>query len=373
MQTKLLMLELIKKPSLYWLLLLAPLAFYLEHTHASPVVIFFTAAFSILPIAKGIVHFTEQVAHHTSASIGALLNATFGNAPEMMIAFFALYAGKHVLVLGSIAGAILANLLLALGISFIVGGIKYREQKFNIDGVRTLNSVMLVAVLSMMISSAFEQKFSETAALINVHTLNISVAILLLITYVGFLWFMLKTHSSLFETIPAEGDHKANTSFELNSTHLSLNKSIVGLVLCSVAAAFISELLVGVAEETGQRLGMSEAFVGLILVAVVGGAAESFSAISLARSGRIDMSLAIALGSCVQIALFVAPILILLSYFVGPHPMDLIFNRGEMAAVFAAVLLTIMLVSDGRSNWFKGVQLLVLYFIMAMLFYVMPS
>lgn len=354
------------KPSIHWLFAFLPVTLLLEDVlHASAPLVFFSAALAIVPIAHLIVSSTEKIALHTGDAVGGLLNATFGNAPEMIISLVALSAGLHELVLGSIAGALLANLLLSIGLSFLIGGYGRSEQSYNPQSVRLYNSMMLVAVISMMVPSAFYRMFSGKVDHAVIVHLNLWLALVFLATYGLYLWFMLGTHKELFRAVGAEERHEGALP--------SLPAAVASLVGASALAAWMSEILVGAAEGTGQALGMSSAFIGMILLAVVGGAAESFSAIAMARKDRMDMSLGIAMGSCVQIALFVTPVLVLVGSVVGEKPFVLQFGSGAILAVLLTVLMTSLLASDGKSNWFKGVQLLVVYLILASMLYFIPE
>jgi Ca2+:H+ antiporter len=353
------------KPGIHYLFLFIPITFALEYSHASAPLIFFAAAVSIVPIARLIGSSTEQLATHTGDSVGGLLNATFGNFPEIIIAVVALKAGLHDMVLASLAGAILANLLLATGMSYFIGGVKFHNQDYNVASVRVYSSMMMIAVISLTIPSAFHTLTANVNAVTNENLLNINLAIVLLIGYVLYLFFMIKTHPDFFRS---ESSHH-----EEHGERWSVSKALIFLVVASVMAAIMSEVLVGAAEETGKVLGMSNAFIGVIFLAVVGGAAESISAVTMAAKNKMDLSMGIALGSSIQIALFVAPLLVLMSTFVGPTQMNLTFPRPLIVAMFLTVILGAMIAGDGRSNWYKGVQLIIVYFIMGMMLYFMPS
>lgn len=328
--------------------------------------IFFSAALSIIPIARLIGSSTEHLARYTGDAVGGLLNATFGNLPELIIAVVALKAGLHTMVLASLAGAILANLLLATGASFLVGGIKYHNQDYNSTSIRVYSSMMLIAVISLTVPSGFHTLTAEKPAIANENMLNIYLAIVLLTGYVLYLFFMIKTHADFFKSEGAKQEDEHEEKW-------SITRALISLVVASVLAAFMSEILVGAAEETGQVLGMSNVFIGMIFLAVVGGAAESISAISMAAKNKMDLSIGIALGSSIQIALFVAPMLVIMSLFVGPGQMNLSFSRPLIVALFLAVVLAAMVAGDGRSNWYKGVQLILVYLLMAMMLYFFPT
>lgn len=354
------------KPGIYWLFAFIPIAVFLEQSHASSPLIFFSAALSIVPIARLIGNSTEQLATYTGDAIGGLLNATFGNLPELIIAVIALKAGLHGMVLASLAGAILANLLLAMGVSFLVGGIKFHNQDYNITSIRMYSSMMMIAVISLTIPSGFHLLSIEKASSENENTLNIYLAAVLLTGYVLYLFFMIKTHPDFFKS---EGGGHA----EEHGARWSITRSLVTLVAASVLAAFMSEVLVGAAEDTGEVLGMSGVFIGVIFLAIVGGAAESISAITMASKNKMDLSIGIALGSSIQIALFVAPMLVIMSLFVGPGQLNLTFPKGLIVALFLSVILAAMVAGDGRSNWYKGVQLIMVYLILGMMLYFIPG
>ncbi len=351
-----------------WFFIFIPLTVVLEHVgHVSAPVIFFMSALAIIPIAALIVQATEQIALRTGDAIGGLLNATFGNAPELIIAFVALKAGLLDMVRASLVGAILANLLLALGVAFFTGGIRYHDQKFNPIAARAYSTMMFLAAVSMTVPSAFSRVFAPNEVIRQEQLLNIGIAVVLLIAYALYILFSLKTHASSFASLEAEGDsghHEAKWS---------VPRAVVSLLGASVLAAWMSEILVGAAEETGKALGMSQVFIGIVFVAVVGGAAESGSAIAMARKNKMDLSVGIALGSCIQIALFVAPLLVLASYFIAPHPLELAFSRAEIGSLLMGVLIGALVCGDGTSNWYKGVQLITVYAIIAMMFYLVPQ
>jgi Ca2+:H+ antiporter len=355
------------KPGIYWLFVFAPIAIGLEYTHSKAPLIFFAAALAIIPIARLIGEATEELAFKTGDAIGGLLNATFGNAPELIICVVALNAGLHNMVLASLAGAVLANLLLAQGVSFLVGGIKHHNQDYNPTSIRVYSSMMLIAVISLTIPSVFHQSVVNEGYKIEETTINIILSIMLLIGYILYLVFMIKTHPDFFRSAKdgeAEEDH---------SKRWTLKRAILTLLGASVAAAFMSEILVGASEQTGEALGMSSLFIGVIFISIIGGAAESISAVTMAAKNKMDLSIGIAMGSSIQIVLFIAPTLMLLSLFMGPSPMHLAFSRVLVLSMFFAVLLGTIIAGDGRSNWYKGVQLVMMYMIIGMMFYYFPE
>jgi len=359
----------LRKP-INWFLLFIPLAVALEHVHRMPApVLFFSAGLAIVPIAALIVASTEQLSTRTGDAIGGLLNATFGNAPELIIALVALKAGLLDMVRASLAGAILANLLMALGVAFLVGGLRFKEQRFNPAATRAYSSMMFVAAVSMTVPSAFNRAFAIPGGPTSEEKmLNVGIAILLLIAYGLYLLFSLKTHPHAFASV--ESEHDGGHDLE---RHWSVARAIITLVIASLGAAWMSRILVGAAEGTGKALGMSQVFIGIVFVAIVGGAAESGSAIAMGRKNKMDLSVGICLGSCIQIALFVAPVLVLASYFLAPRPLQLAFGRAEIGSLFIAVFCGALVCGDGQSNWYKGIQLLTVYAIIALMFYFMPA
>lgn len=359
--------EFIRSP-INWLFIFIPITVALERlAHVSAPVLFFMAAVSIIPIAALIVHATEQIAIRTGDAVGGLLNATFGNAPELIIALVALKAGYLDMVRASLVGAILANLLLALGVGFVTGGIRYHEQRFNPIAARTYSTMMFLAAVSMLVPSGFSRVLAPNEVIRQEQLLNVGIAIVLLLAYALYILYSLKTHSSAFASLDTE--HGATH----HGQQWGVPRAVISLLVASVLAAWMSEILVGAAEETGRALGMSQVFIGIVFVAVVGGAAESGSAVAMARKNKMDLSVGIALGSCIQIALFVAPLLVLASYFIAPQPLELAFSRAEIGSLLMGVLIGAMVCGDGQSNWYKGVQLITVYLIIAMMFYLMPD
>jgi Ca2+:H+ antiporter len=351
-----------------WLLIFMPVAIVLDAIPGTPApLIFFSAALAIVPIASLIVTGTEHLAAYTGPTLGGLLNATFGNLPELIISIAALRAGLGEMVRASLVGALLANLLLGLGLAFLLGGLKRHVQEFNPVGARVYSSMMFVAAVSMAVPSSFHRLFGADQGFPHESVLDKSVAIVLLATYGLYLLYQLRTHKEAFAT--ADGGDDAHEE----EHGWSLPRAIVTLVVASGAAAYMSEVLVGSAETTGEALGMSPTFIGLIILAGVGGAAEIFSAVAMGRRDKMDLSVGIVLGSCIQITLFVAPALVLLGGFISPEPFTLSFGQSEIGFLFLTVILGAMVVAEGRSNWFKGVQLLAVYAILAAVCYLVPA
>jgi Ca2+:H+ antiporter len=350
--------------SIYWLLIAMPAAAILEMAGAAAPLVFFVAAVAIVPLAALIVHSTEHLAAHTGPALSGLLNATFGNLPELIIGLVALRAGLIDMVRASLVGALLANLLLALGIAFLLGGLRHRVQEYNPAAARSYATMMLLASLSMVVPSAFHRFLGDPAPR-HAAALDTGVVIVLLGAYALYLVFMLRTHQELFAGANvAEADHGA---------HWSLGRAGGTLLAASLGAAWMSEILVGAAEATGHALGMSPLFIGIVLLAVLGGAAESGAAIAMARKNQMDLAVGIAMGSCLQIALFVTPVLVLLSRLIAPEPLTLGFSRLEIGALVMGVLIGGTVAGDGRSNWYKGVQLVAFYLILATMFYLIPA
>jgi Ca2+:H+ antiporter len=358
----------------WWLLLLAPVALVLDAIEGAPApAVFFCAAIAIAPIAKLIVDSTEAIAERTGPAIGGLLNATFGNLPELIITIVALRAGMVEMVRASIVGALLANLLLGLGLAFLLGGMRYHAQDYNPLAARSYASMMLLAVISMAVPSGFHRFFGGEQGFRHGVVLDTSVAIVLLVTYALFLVYQLRTHREAFAETDAGAGGKPHHGAEGVAPRWGPRRAAASLIAASLAAAWLSEVLVGAAEQTGHALGMSPTFIGLVVLAAVGGAAVIVSAVVLGRRYQMDLSVGVALGSCIQIALFVAPVLVLLGGAIGPQPFALSFSRGEMGFLFVSVLLGCLVATDGRSNWFKGAQLLAVYALLALVCYLLPS
>ena len=350
----------------HWMLVLVPIALVVEHIEAvgAPGT-FFVAALAIVPVARLIGRSTEHLAHYTGDSIGALLNATFGNLPELIICLIALNAGLHSMVAASLVGAILFNLLLVLGTSFLLGGFRHHNLVMNAQAVRVYSTMMFIAVVSLALPSIYGQAFGASQVALQQEKLNVGLAALLLTLYSLYLFFMLRTHPEEFASAREDHGDEAHG-------HWSKPMCIAVLVASSLLAAVLSEVLVGAVEGTGEALGLSTPFLGIVLLASVGGIAEGMSAITMARKGRLDLSLGISLGSCILIALFVAPLLVFASYFVGPGPFVLSFSAGSMGILFITVLIGAFVPSGGSANWYKGVQLLAVYLMIAMLLYFVP-
>jgi Ca2+:H+ antiporter len=354
------------RPSVEWLLVLLPVAVVLDRTGAAAPLIFLVAALVIVPLAALIVRSTEHVSAYTGPAIGGLLNATFGNLPELIIAVVALRAGFIEMVRASLIGAVLANVLLALGLAFLLGGRRFHVMDYNAAGARTYGSMLMLAVITLAVPSAFH-RFLGASEPASGRTVDLMTSLVLLVTYVCYLVYMVRTHPDFF-AVDDPDDHLGHH----DEPAWSAPRAIGTLLAASAGAAWMSEILVGAAEATGHALGMSPVFIGMVLLAVIGGAAESGSAIAMGRKNKPDLAVGIAMGSSIQIALFVTPVLVLLSAIVAPAPLDLAFSRLEIGTLLLATLIVVTTSGDGRATWFKGVQLLAVYLIIAASVYWMP-
>jgi Ca2+:H+ antiporter len=343
------------KPRLSWLLVFLPAAVVMEIVHAEPVLIFATAGLAILPLAGLIGHATEELAGRTGPQIGGLLNATFGNVTELIIATFLILDGQLDIVKASITGSIIGNVLLVLGIAFAVGGWSRVEQTFNRTAAGLHSASLIIAVGALLLPALFS--LTPEATDFRTEAVSVGVSIVLITTYVLGLLFTLKTHRSLFRS-----------DLEHTQPKWTMGRAVGTLAGATVGVALSSEFLVGALEPTVEELGLSRLFVGLIVVPIIGNAAEHSSAILLAAKDRMEVAIEIAIGSSTQIALFIAPLLVFISLVVG-EPMDLIFSGIEIAAVAFSGAILGFVVLDGRSNWFEGVQLIAAYVILAVSFF----
>ena len=352
----------------YLLTPLIPIAVALELTHASATIIFAAAALGIIPTAALMGRATEELAARSGPGIGGFLNVTFGNAPELIIAMFALSQGLQEVVKASIVGSILGNILLVLGASMLVGGIGRDKQTFNRTSAGIQTTMLMLAAGALLMPAIFELVEGQGlpapgAESVNydstVEHLSLAVAIVLIGTYVAGLFFSMKTHRSLF-----------NPEYEEEDTWgWSVRKSMIALAVAGLLVGLMSEVLVGSISEASESIGLSEFFVGAIVVAIVGNAAEHWVAVLVAMKDKMDLAVNIAIGSSAQIALFVAPVLVIASFFMGPYPLALVFNGFELGAILLTILVAQHVTTDGESNWFEGVQLLALYFLLGLAFY----
>ncbi|MEA2453413.1 MAG: Ca2+:H+ antiporter [Actinomycetota bacterium] len=343
------------KPQLNWLLVLVPVAIVLELAHAAGAAIFIVSALAILPLAGLIGHATEDLAARSGPQVGGLLNATFGNVTEMIIAFFLIMNGELEVVKASITGSIIGNVLIVLGLSFLVGGWNRQQQEFSRASAGLHSASLLIAVVALMMPALFH--LSPEATNFREEAVSVGVAGILITLYLLSLFFSFKTHRSLFRT-----------TFEHGEPKWTKGRALGMLAGATVFVALMSEFLVGALEETVKDLGLSKLFVGLIIVPIVGNAAEHSSAVLLAMKDKMDVSIEIAIGSSTQIALFVAPVLVFVSLAMG-HPMDFIFSGIEIAAVGFSTAILGFIALDGRSTWFEGAQLVAAYLIMAVSFF----
>jgi Ca2+:H+ antiporter len=346
-------------------LVFVPISVVLELSHADPVLIFVSSAIAIVPLAGLMGKSTEHLAEKMGEGPGGLLNATFGNAAELIIALIALRAGLHDVVKASITGSIIGNILLVLGLSIMAGGFKFPTQTFNRAAASMGSTLLLLSAIGLVVPAIFHYIVLGRGSA-HEQELSLEIAVVLFVTYVLSLIFTLRTHKHLYV-----GEHDAVTDDATGVTGWSKRKSITILVGATSLVALMSEFLVGAIDHTSKQFGMTEVFVGVILVAIVGNAAEHSTAVLVAVKNKMDLSLNIAIGSSLQIALFVAPVLVFTSYAFG-KPLDLIFTTFEVVAVVLAVFIVNLIVSDGESNWMEGTLLLAVYLILGIAFYFLP-
>lgn len=363
---------------LYALLVLVPIVIGMElFAIGGHTTMFVLSALALMPLAAVLGSAVEAVAEHTGPKIGGLLSATFGNAAELIITIVALREGLVTVVKSSISGSIIGNVLLVLGASLLFGGVKNGRQSFDAHVAGTNASIMSLAVMAMMIPAIFalgspEHRPTNT----DIVDLSDGTAIVLIVLYALYLLFTIfQGGSSEREglpasdpaVVPAEGVTERE---EAGGMPLPVAIGLLGGVTITIVV--LSEILVGALEPTAEAWGLSELFVGVILVPLVGNNAEQMVAVGMAVKNQVDLSISIAVGSAVQIAVFVAPVLVLVSRFVGPEPMTLVFNQFELVALFAAILIAVMISVDGRSNWLEGAELMALYLIIALAFFFVP-
>jgi Ca2+:H+ antiporter len=357
------------KPSLNWLLILAPACVFVEHAHpGSHTLIFALSCGAIIPLAGLLGKATEHVADRAGENIGGFLNATLGNAAELIIAVVALRQGLIDVVKASLTGSIIGNVLLVLGLAFVAGGIRHKSQKFNAAAAQSRVAALVLVSVALIVPGMFHYLGRGTLTA-TVNKLSVVISVVLLVTYLLSLLFSMHTHKELFSGIAGR---KEDTDQSVEPPR-SLATSITALLVSTILIAWMSEILVGSVSQAAQALGMSSVFIGVIVVAMVGNAAEHSSAVIMALKNRMELSLGIAIGSSMQIALFVAPLLVLLSYRIAPAPMDLVFTVGESLAVILSVSICGHIVSNGESNWFEGVLLLAVYIILGLAFYFVPG
>jgi Ca2+:H+ antiporter len=362
----------------YLLGLFIPVAIALDLAHATDTLIFFSAALALVPAAAAMGRATEEAASRAGPGIGGLLNVTFGNAPELIIALFALNKGLHEVTKASIVGSIVGNVLLVLGAATFAGGLRapraegrgYREQRFTLGMAHAQSAMLILAVFALTLPTVFE--LSKGHGLPNIHVehtnfassaenLSLAISIVLILIYVAGLLFSLGTHRELFN--PFHGDED-----EGEEEGWTMRRAVGALAISGVVVAVLSEILVGSIQGAAASAGLSEFFMGAVVVAIAGNAAEHWVAVAVAWKQQMDLAMNIAIGSGVQVALFVAPVLMICSFFVGPNPMPLVFNGYEVAAMVGAAWLTSYLVGEGRTNWFEGAKLLGAYALVVLLF-----
>ena len=355
-----------------WPYLLSPFvaaAIVLEFGGGSATLIFAIAAIALIPAAAVMGRATEELAARSGPGVGGLLNVTFGNFPELIIAILALNAGLQELVKASLVGSIIGNILLVMGASMFVRGLKRKEQTFNQTAAGVQSSMLVLAMAALIMPAVYELVDGvglpdPGSAIIDydssVEKLSAIACGFLLVSYIGGLIFSLVTHKDLF-----------NQGHDEEMAHAAwpIKRSIAVLAGASVVVGLMSEILVGSIEEASASIGLSEFFVGVFVVAIVGNAAEHWVAVLVAYKDKMDLAVNIAIGSAAQVALFVAPVLVFLSFFIGPHPMPLVFNGFELAGLLIALVTANVITSDGRSTWFEGLQLLSLYSVIGVAFY----
>ncbi len=356
-----------KPEPLHWLLLAFPLAAVLEFTHAPAAWIFVVSCIAIIPCAGLMGRATENLAETMGPGIGGLLNATFGNAAELIIALFALANGEKELVKASITGSIIGNILLVLGLAILVGGLFHSRQVFNRTAASLGATLLALATIGLIIPTVYYYLLKSRGPALE--TLSEEIAIVLALMYVLSLVFSLKTHQHLFAghpelaTPPGQPPH---------APEWSRRTALIVLLVATVGVAVLAEFLVGSVKEAARALGMNSVFVGVIVVAVIGNAAEHSTAVLVAAKNKMDMAVTIAIGSSIQVALFVAPVLVFAGLLMGQH-LDLHFSEMEIVALLLAVGVTSMVSQDGESHWMEGALLLAVYFVIGLAFYHLPE
>jgi len=353
-----------KTPALWFLVFVPIVLVYKSMNPAAHTTLFLLSVAAIVPLAITLSHATESVAAKTGDMIGGLLNATLGNLTELVIALAALRAGQIVLVKASIAGAIVTNTLFMLGASFLLGGLKFKVQEFGKVNARFQTGMLFLASVALVVPSLMTARDLSNPGTF-VQDLSVAISVILLVTYGLGLLFSLKTHKSFYTTETSGDDHA-------EEPHWRLGAAVPILVIATLFVGLVSEIFVESVQEASLAFGMSAPFVGFIVVALVGAAAEMTTAFSAARKNRLDLSVSIAMGSASQIALFLAPVVVLLSYLIAPSPMDLVFWPGAVLMVMIATTTAALLGNGGRSAWFVGVLMLAVYMIFASTLYLIP-
>ena len=352
------------------LLVFVPIGIVLELMHANAVAIFIVSCLAIIPLAGLMGKATEHLAEKMGEGVGGLLNATFGNAAELIIAIMALRLGEYEVVKASITGSIIGNILLVFGLSVLLGGLKFESQRFNRTAASLGSTLLVLSAIALVLPAVFHmlvQDRLDPVLIGDEHELSLEISFVLIVTYALSLLFSLRTHKHLY--VGEEAEH----GDEAMGTHgWSQRKSLVVLLVATALVALMSEFLVGAVDAAARTLGMTQVFVGVIVVAIIGNAAEHSTAVLMAIKNKMDLAINIAVGSSIQIALFVAPVLVFLSYVIGPQPMDLLFTNLEVLAIVLSVVIMALIAQDGESNWMEGVQLLAVYIILGIVFYYLP-
>ena len=354
---------------IHYLGAMAPVAVALKLAGASPSLVFFSSALAVIPAAALMSEATEQLSARSGAGVAGLLNVTFGNAPELIIAFFALLDGLQEVVKASLVGSVIGNSLLVLGAAMIAGGRRRTRQKFDRTAAQTNSGLLLVTMIALILPAVVVLSRGGALPVVgdprpsfgsHIEHLSLAISIVMIVIYCASLLFSLRTHSQLFT--PAREDE--------HPEHLwSLRLSILVLAVAGALVGVMSELLVGSIEHASKSFGLSDFFVGAFVVAIVGNAAEHYVAIVVAVKNKMDLAVNIAIGSSAQVGLFVAPVLVILSFGFGPAPMALVFNGYEIAALILGVLISTTLIADGESTWLEGVELLGVYAMIGLVFF----
>jgi Ca2+:H+ antiporter len=354
---------------IYVLSVFIPIAVALKLLDAEPALTFSASALGVVPTAALMGEATEHLAARSGPGIGGLLNVTFGNAPELIIALFALQKGLQEVVKASIVGSIVSNILLVLGAAMLIGGLGREKQEFNKTAAHFQAAMLLLALTALLLPAVFQLASGGELPKVgtdrvdfgsDLEKISFAVALVLLASYASGLWFSLKTHRELFN--PHSEDETPDDTW-------TVKRSVILLAVAGVLVGLMSEVLVGSIEAASKDAGLSQFFVGVIVVAIVGNAAEHWVAVLVARKDKMDLAVNIAVGSGAQVALFVAPVLVLCSFVIGPNPLSLIFNGYELGGLLFAVLIATFVTSEGESNWFEGVQLLAVYLVLGLVFY----
>ena len=355
------------RPLLFAMLVFVPASFWLGLTHASATAVFVVSCLAVLPLAGFMGEATEHLAHRSSPAIGGLLNATFGNAAELIIGFIALRAGETEIVKASLTGSILGNMLMVLGLAMLVGGLKHKELRFSRMAAETSTGMMVLATVALVIPAIYAS-LTHDRETDHLESISLEISVVLILTYVASLLFSLWTHQQLFAPPADAHEHAPAHAPGREEKPWSLARSFAVLLASAVLIGFVSEFLVGAIHAAGEALGLGKVFMGVVVIAVIGNAAEHSTAVMMAAKNKMDLAFGIAMGSSMQIALFVAPVLVIAGHLIG-RPLGLEFTLLEVAGVMLSAMAVAHLASDGRTNWFEGVQLLAIYTILAIAFY----